>query len=430
MGQTYEVDAATGNEKVTGTLTVTGMINANGGVTGTLTGSAATLANTAAAGNSAIMAINSGDTGTVPLTMGGTGSNLSATGGANQFVKQSTPGGALTVGTIADADVPNTITLDNITQITNRAISDTSGTLAVGRGGTGATTLTGILHGTGTNALTASPVALASGDVSGILPLANGGCGVSLAATGGVGQFVRQNSVGGVLTVSAITDADVPDTITLANLTQVTNRAISDTTGTLAVNRGGTGVTTLTGVVHGTGAGALTAGAVALGSEVSGTLPILNGGTGATAATGALNNLLPAQAGQAGKYIQTDGSGVVSWQAPSPATPIRWIAQGESMVVNKVVQTMVDKSCTVSEILMRSDVPPVGANLQIDIRRNGASIFTVMPAIGAGATTKTVAEVFNGTNTLAKGDVLTLDIKTVGSTTAGGDDLLITVILA
>lgn len=39
----------------------------------------------------------------------------------------------------------------------------------------------------------------------------------------------------------AATDAQVPDTITIASLTQVITRAISDTTGTLTVDRGGTG---------------------------------------------------------------------------------------------------------------------------------------------------------------------------------------------
>ncbi|MFH1619972.1 MAG: hypothetical protein ABIG11_08720 [bacterium] len=57
-------------------------------------------------------------TGIVAVANGGTGSNLSGTGGANQFVKQSSVGGAFAVGSITDADVPNTITLSNITQIT------------------------------------------------------------------------------------------------------------------------------------------------------------------------------------------------------------------------------------------------------------------------------------------------------------------------
>lgn len=43
-------------------------------------------------------------------------------------------------GAATDAQIPNTITLDNLTQVTTRAISDTTGTLAMGRGGTDNTT--------------------------------------------------------------------------------------------------------------------------------------------------------------------------------------------------------------------------------------------------------------------------------------------------
>lgn len=45
-------------------------------------------------------------TGTVALTNGGTGANLSSTGGAGQYLKQSTVGGPVTVGIIASGDVP------------------------------------------------------------------------------------------------------------------------------------------------------------------------------------------------------------------------------------------------------------------------------------------------------------------------------------
>ena len=50
-------------------------------------------------------------TGTLPLENGGTEADLSATGGSNQFVKQSSAGAAFSVGTIADADVPNALTI-------------------------------------------------------------------------------------------------------------------------------------------------------------------------------------------------------------------------------------------------------------------------------------------------------------------------------
>jgi hypothetical protein len=71
----------------------------------------------------------------------------------------------------------------------------------------------------------------------------------------------------------------------------------SQTTGTLTVSRGGTGATTLTGVVKGNGTSAFTAGTVSLTSEVTGTLPIANGGTGATTAGAALTALGAAASG-------------------------------------------------------------------------------------------------------------------------------------
>lgn len=53
--------------------------------------------------------ITVGWTGQLALSRGGTAADLSATGGANQFVKQSTLGGAFTVGVIAAADLPATV---------------------------------------------------------------------------------------------------------------------------------------------------------------------------------------------------------------------------------------------------------------------------------------------------------------------------------
>ncbi len=56
--------------------------------------------------------------------------------------------------------------------------------------------------------------------------------------------------------------------------------------GTLSVSKGGTGATTLTGLLRGNGTSAITGGAtVNLGSEVSGTLGVSNGGTGSTTYT-------------------------------------------------------------------------------------------------------------------------------------------------
>lgn len=58
--------------------------------------------------------------------------------------------------------------------------------------------------------------------------------------------FAAPNGSAGTPTFRALVDNDVPDTITLTNLTQIGTRQISDTTGTLAIGRGGTGQTTIT----------------------------------------------------------------------------------------------------------------------------------------------------------------------------------------
>ena len=100
-------------------------------------------------------------------------------------------------GSATDAQIPNTITLSNITQITTRPVSSTTGDLAASRVDDGGA---------------ASIQALFSG-------------------------------AGGAAGFRAIVDGDVPNTITLNNLTQVTTRLISSTTGTLAVSRGGTNLT-------------------------------------------------------------------------------------------------------------------------------------------------------------------------------------------
>jgi hypothetical protein len=66
---------------------------------------------------------------------------------------------------------------------------------------------------------------------------------------------------------------------------------------------------------------------IALGSEVSGILPISNGGTGATTAAAAVNNLLPTQGSNSGKYLTTDGNNV-SW---APVTSSQWTTSGSNI---------------------------------------------------------------------------------------------------
>lgn len=176
--------------------------------------------------------------GQVPVARGGTGANLSSTGGAGQVLKQSSAGGAVTVGALAASDIPS---LD-----TSKL---TTGSLPVARGGTGQSSAPAalialsptntrgdlivrgateherlsiggagrFLRSNGTDPswqlLTASdiPDLAASKITSGQLPVARGGTGADLSATGGSGQVLKQSSTGADVTVGALVASDIPD---------------------------------------------------------------------------------------------------------------------------------------------------------------------------------------------------------------------------
>ena len=128
-----------------------------------------------------------------------------------------------------------------------------TGTLPVGNGGTGATTLTGLIKGTGTTAMVAA--------VAGTDYLAPGGAlGTPSSGT--------------------LTNCTFP------TLNQNTTGTAANVTGTVAVGNGGTGATTLTGLVKGTGTTAMVAATAgtdyvapggALGTPSSGTLTSCTG---------------------------------------------------------------------------------------------------------------------------------------------------------
>jgi hypothetical protein len=93
----------------------------------------------------------------------------------------------------------------------------------------------------------------------------------------------------------------------------------------LGVPSGGTGASTLTGVVKGTGTSALTAGQVDLSSEVTGTLPAANGGTGITSLGSGVATWLgtPSSSNLAAAVTDETGSGsLVFATSPTLVTPV------------------------------------------------------------------------------------------------------------
>jgi len=119
----------------------------------------------------------------------------------------------------------------------------------------------GIAHVSAAGVISSSAIALASGDVTGVLPLANGGTSANLTASAGSVVY----STASAMAMSAVGTAGQ------------------------ALLSGGVGAPTWftgTGVVHAT-SGVLSASNVVLTSEVTGILPIANGGTNSATA---LNN--------------------------------------------------------------------------------------------------------------------------------------------
>ncbi len=112
--------------------------------------------------------------GLLALARGGTNADLSATGGANQIVKQSTLGGAFTVAALLAAEIPS---LDASKIIT--------GLLAAARGGTGVDSSAAgngkLLIGNG------SGLALANLTAGSNITITNGAGSIQIDATGGGG---------------------------------------------------------------------------------------------------------------------------------------------------------------------------------------------------------------------------------------------------
>jgi hypothetical protein len=203
-----------------------------------------------------------------------------------------------------------------------------SGTLPVANGGTGDTTYTNgqlLIGNTTGNTLTKATLTAGSG-----ITITNGTGSITIAAPNALGGTVT--SVSGTGTVNGIT---LTGTVTSSGSLTLggTLSGVSLTTqvtGTLPVANGGSGATTLTGVLKGNGTSAFTASNVNLTSEVTGTLPIANGGTGTTSTTYCslttnVTGTLPVANGGTGAATLTAnnvllGNGTSAVQAVAPST--------------------------------------------------------------------------------------------------------------
>ena len=268
--------------------------------------------------------LTTGVTGTLPVANGGTGVTTS-TGSGNNVLSTSPTLVTPILGTPTSGNLAN-CTFPTLNQNTTGTAAGLSATLAVASGGTGVTTSTG----TGSVVLSTSPTLVTpalgtptSGTLTSCtgLPLTTGVTGTLPVANGGTGVTTSTGSGNNVLSTSPTLVTPVLGTPTSGNFStgtftwptfnQNTTGTAAGLSATLAVTSGGTGVTTSTGtgsVVLSTSPtlvtpllGTPTSGNLAnctfptlnqnttgTAANVTGTVAVANGGSGATTLTGVL----------------------------------------------------------------------------------------------------------------------------------------------
>jgi hypothetical protein len=294
-----------------------------------------------------------------------------------------------------------------------------SGTLGVDHGGTGATTLTGYVKGSGTSAMTASST-IPTTDLSGTITnaqLANSaitinGTSTSLGGSVSVGTVTSVTGTSPVVSSGGNTPA-----ISMPAATTSVSGYLTSTDWNTFNGKGSGSVTsvalTAPSIFTVTGSPITSSGTLAL--TYSGTaLPILNGGTGQTTANSAFNALVPSQTSNSGKYLTTNG------------TDTSWASLGNAYSRTSFTATAVQTTFTVSYTvgLIQVYVNGVFLNGADYTATNGTSVVLAV-ACNAGDIVEALAftsfSVASTVSSFSAGTTgLTPSTGTTGNVTLGG----------
>ena len=262
--------------------------------------------------------------------------------GANTFATTIAANGNLTCASIADADVPNNITIDLATLASTvtfaDAAADATTFLALGTSATGSlapATDAGLTYNANTDTLTTTTFV---GALTG-----NASTATALAANPsdcGANTFATTIAANGNLTCASITDADVPNNITvdLATLASAVTNATLTTA--LTVN---TGTVTLVGNAANTSVLTLGAGASSLSGSSSGT----NTGD-QTSVTGNAGTVTFADAGGDATTFVALGTSATGSLAPATDAGLSYNATTNALTASTFIGALTGNADTVT----------------------------------------------------------------------------------
>jgi hypothetical protein len=146
------------------------------------------------------------------VTQGGTGADMSATGGTGHVVMQASVGADFTTGTIGSTNLAND-------SVTNAIIRNSGALSVIGRSANTTGDPADIVAASDGQVMRRSGAAIGFGAVSlataaavtGVLPVGNGGTGADLSGTGGTSRVLKQTSAGAVVTVAQLASSDLSD---------------------------------------------------------------------------------------------------------------------------------------------------------------------------------------------------------------------------
>ncbi|MDD4628374.1 MAG: hypothetical protein PHE68_03200 [Candidatus Peribacteraceae bacterium] len=129
------------------------------------------------------------------------------------------------------------------------------------------------------------------------------------------------------------------------------------------------------------------------------------------------STLMATAKGGSGQILVSKGTAAPQWG--TPAVGLLWYIDGTLEIgANQGATVVMPYGFTCTGIKLRAKTAPTGANLIVDINKDGSTIFSTNPEIDSSATTEDGNQVFSVTD-IPAGSVLTLDIDQVGSSTAG-----------